>query len=183
MILSLWRGFIREMISLIGLVAAFLLASRLSGYAGDFLSQWLPNETVADIAGFGLVFILVMLLVGIVGAIIRKLVDLAGLTATDRTLGLFFGIARGILLIAVAFLIYTSYSKPDPVWAKHSLLTPYAIQLGDLLGQAIPEEYPFSRQGGAKYASPQLPKFSRVMKDIPTGDKEAIKDIIQQHIK
>jgi len=140
MILSLWRGFIREIISLIGLVAAFLLASRTSGYAGDFLGQWLPNSTVADIAGFGLVFVLVMLAVGIVGVVIRKLVDMADLTATDRTLGVFFGVARGFLLIAVSFLIFTSYSSAKADWLKKSMLAPYAIQMGDLLGQAIPEE-------------------------------------------
>ncbi len=145
MVLSLWRGFIREIISLIGLVAAFLIASRSSAAAGDVLERWIPNGTVADIAGFALVFVLVMMLAGLVGSIIRKLVDLAELTATDRTLGMFFGLARGVLLIALCFLVYTSYTRPDARWVKQSLLAPYAIQLGDLLGRAIPAGYPFSR--------------------------------------
>ncbi|MBL1353364.1 MAG: CvpA family protein [Zetaproteobacteria bacterium] len=183
MVLSLWRGFIREMISLIGLVAAFLLASRTSGYAGDFLSQWLPNSTMADMAGFVLVFVLVMLAVGIVGVIVRKIIDMADLTATDRTLGVFFGVARGFLLIAVSFLIYTSYSSAKPDWLKQSLLAPYAVQMGDLLGQVIPKEYPFSRAGGAKLRSPQLSKVIHSIQDMSTGDKESIKDIIQQHTK
>lgn len=183
MILSLWRGFVREVIALFGLVAAFLLASRTSGYAGDFLGQWLPNSTLADIAGFGLVFVLVMLTVGVVGAIVRKLVDMADLTATDRTLGVFFGMARGLLLISVSFLIYTSYSSVKPDWLKQSMLAPYAIQMGDLLGQVIPEEYPFSRQGDAALPSPQLSKVIHSIQDIPSDDKESIKDMIQQHIK
>ena len=99
MVLSLWRGFVREVISLIGLVLAFLAASRLSGSTGDFLGQWIGNATVADIAGFALIFIIVMIVVGLIGAVIRKLVDMAALTATDRTLGIFFGAARGMLLI------------------------------------------------------------------------------------
>ncbi|PJA31995.1 MAG: colicin V production protein, partial [Zetaproteobacteria bacterium CG_4_9_14_3_um_filter_53_7] len=49
MVLSLWRGFVREIISLIGLVAAFLLASQFSGQAGEFISPWIDNPTVADI--------------------------------------------------------------------------------------------------------------------------------------
>ena len=184
MILSLWRGFVREIISLIGLVAAFLTASRTSGMTGDFLGTWIPNSTTADIAGFVIVFVLVMILVGIIGALIRKLVDMADLTATDRTLGMFFGVARGILLIAVSFLIYTSYSKTDQTWAKQSLLTPYAIQAGDLLGQAIPEGYPFSRQGQAKLPSPQQNHAPNTMlKDIPINDKAALKSIIQQNLK
>jgi len=183
MILSLWRGFVREVISLIGLAAAFLLASRTSGYAGEFLSQWLPNHTVADIAGFALVFVLVMLMVGIVGAVVRKLVDMADLTATDRMLGVFFGIARGFLLIAVSFLIYTSYSTDKPEWLKQSMLAPYAVKMGDLLGQAIPKEYPFSRQGGAKLPSPQLSKVFHAIQNQAEDGKESIKDMIQHHIK
>jgi len=184
MVLSLWRGFVREIISLIGLVAAFLVASRTSGNMGDFLTTWIPNSTTADIAGFIMVFVLIMVLVGIIGAIIRKLVYLADLTATDRTLGIFFGIARGFLLIALCFLIYSSYSKPDQAWAKNSLLTPYAIQLANLLGQAIPQGYPFSRQGQAKLPSPQSnTNHKTILSDIPIGDKEAMKSIIQQHLK
>ena len=184
MILSLWRGFIREIISLIGLVAAFLIASRTSGNAGDFLGQWIPNSTTADIAGFIVIFVIVMILVGLIGALIRKLVDMADLTATDRTLSIFFGIARGLLLIGLAFLIYTSYSKADQAWAKNSLLTPYAVQMGNLLGEVIPAGYPFSRQGQAKLASPQSNiQPSSSLKDIPIGDKEALKSIIQQTLK
>jgi len=184
-VLSLWRGFVREIISLIGLVAAFFAASRASGYAGDFLGKWIPNGTVSDIAGFALVFVLIMLVVGIIGMIIRKLVDMADLTATDRTLGIFFGAARGILLIALSFLIYTSYAKPDYSWMKTSLLTPYAIQAGDMLGEAIPEGYPFSRQGGAAVkAAPQEKKATeKVVDRIPVMDKKKLESIIQDSMK
>ena len=184
-VLSLWRGFVREIISLIGLVAAFFAASRASGQAGDFLGQWITNGTVADIAGFALVFILIMLIIGIIGAIIRKLVDMADLTATDRTLGIFFGAARGLLLIGLALLIYTSYAKPDQQWMKESLLTPYAIELGDLLGEAIPEGYPFSRQGSAaKLLSPQKkPIAEKLIDRIPAADKKELQSIIQDSMK
>jgi len=183
MVLSLWRGFVREIISLIGLVAAFLIASRVSASAGSFLGQWISNGTLADIAGFGLVFVIIMLLVGIIGAIIRKLVDLADLTATDRTLGVFFGLARGLMLIALCFLVYTSYTKPDASWLKKSLLAPYAISLGDLLGKAIPEGYPFSRQGDGKPTTPKLPKASAPDADIPAKDQQALKSIIENSLK
>lgn len=178
MVLSLWRGFVREMISLIGLVAAFLIASRTSGATGDFLGQWISNGTVADIAGFALVFIVVMILVALIGAIIRKLVDLADLTATDRTLGVFFGAARGLLLIALCFLVYTSYTKPDAPWIKKSLLAPYAINLGDMLGRAIPSNYPFSRQGPAARVVPQKSDKVPLTDIIPVKDKQALKAII-----
>ena len=178
MVLSLWRGFVREVISLIGLVAAFLIASRLSGQTGDFFGQWISNGTVADIAGFVLIFIVVMIVVGLIGAIIRRLVDLAALSATDRTLGIFFGAARGMGLIALCFLVYTSYSKVDEPWLKESKLTPYAIELGEILGGLIPQGYPFSRQGGAQLPSPQATNTS-IQNMIPMKDKAALKSIIE----
>jgi membrane protein required for colicin V production len=179
MVLSLSRGFVREVISLIGLVLAFLIASRISGPAGDYLGEWIPNSTMADIAGFVIIFIIVMVVVGLTGAVIRKLVDLAALTATDRTLGIFFGAARGMLLIALCFLVYTSYTKPDAPWLKKSTLTPYAIQLGELLGQAIPEGYPFSRKGSAKHSSPQKMNNTQLQDVIPFKDKQALKSILE----
>jgi len=184
-VLSLWRGFVREIISLIGLVAAFFAASRVSGQAGEFLGQWITNGTVADIAGFALVFVLIMLIVGIIGAIIRKLVDMADLTATDRTLGIFFGAARGLLLISLSFLIYTSYAKPDHKWMQESMLTPYAIEAGDMLGEAIPEGYPFSRQGdAAKPATSKKETLPEKLADrIPVADKKELQSIIQDSMK
>ncbi|MDX8395159.1 MAG: CvpA family protein [Mariprofundaceae bacterium] len=181
MVLSLWRGFVREIISLIGLVAAFFIASRASGMAGDFLGKWITSGTIADIAGFVLIFVLIMLIVGLIGVMIRKLVDMADLTATDRTLGIFFGLARGMLLISLAFLIFTSYSKGNEPWMKKSLLTPYAMQMSELLGKAIPEGYPFSRQGNTvKLPSPQ--KTSLVNR-IPTKDKQELKSFFQEQMK
>ncbi len=179
MVLSLSRGFVREVISLIGLVLAFLVASRISGPAGDYLGAWIPNSTMADIAGFATIFIIVMIVAGLTGAAIRKLVDLAALTATDRTLGIFFGAARCMLLIALCFLIYTSYTKPNAPWLKQSVLTPYAIQLSNMLGQAIPEGYPFSRKGSAKQASPQKMNNIRLQDIIPVKDKQALKSILE----
>jgi len=179
MVLSLWRGFVREIISLVGLVAAFIVASRLSGQTGDFLGRWISKGTVADIAGFVLIFVVVMIVVGLIGVIIRRLVDMAALTATDRTLGIFFGAARGMGLIALCFLVYTSYTKPDASWLKQSKLTPYAVDLGNMLGTLIPQQYPFSRQGGAAhYASPQSTN-SRIKNMIPMKDREALKSIIE----
>jgi len=178
MVLSLWRGFVREIISLIGLVAAFLAASRTSGMAADLMHGWVPNTTVANITGFVLIFVAVMVIVALIGAFIRKLVDMADLTATDRTLGMFFGFARGLLLIGLFFLIYTSYVKQDAPWMKKSMLAPYAIEMGHLLGKAIPEKYPFSRQSGGKLKQSKIPAIR-----IPGKDKETIKSIIRQSMQ
>ena len=186
MVLSLWRGFVREIISLIGLLAAFVVASHTSAVTGDFLGQWMPKGTVSDIAGFVLVFVIVMVVVGLIGAIVRKLVDVAQLSATDRTLGMIFGFVRGLLLIGLCFMIFSTYDPHyDQPWLKESRLTPYAIRLGETLGRAIPKGYPFSRQGKAASVPLLHNKGTRPddQGDIPAHDRELMKSIIQKSMK
>ncbi|RMG92281.1 MAG: CvpA family protein [Zetaproteobacteria bacterium] len=146
MILAFYRGFIREAIALIGLVASFLIAQQLTGAAGSFLSTWVANRGIADILGFTLVFIIALIFMGLLGATLGKLMDMAEISGTDRGLGLVFGLARGLLLIAIVALIYSSYGKLDKPWLKESILAPYAMKLGELLGQTLPENCPLSRK-------------------------------------
>lgn len=189
MVLSLWRGFVREIISLVGLVLAFFLASRFAGDASDFLDQWITQNNLANIAAFILIFVLVMFIVGALGFIVRKLVDMAALTATDRTLGMFFGAARGLLLIGTAFLMYTAYAKPDMPFLQKSLLTPYAVQLSEFIGKTIPADYPFSTQEGG--SAPAIPSAGDMMKtavdkakdSITPQDQEAMKDLLMNTLK
>jgi membrane protein required for colicin V production len=186
MVLSLWRGFVREIISLVGLVLAIFIAGRFSGNAGDFFGQWITQSSLANIAGFILMFVLVMFIVGAIGFIVRKLVDMAALTATDRTLGLFFGAARGMLLIGTAFLVYTAYAKPDQQWMTKSVISPYAIQLSELIGKTIPDGYPFSTQGEGKSAAPTMTTqqaIDTVQKHISPEDQEAMKSLLMETLK
>jgi len=189
MVLSLWRGFVREIISLVGLVLAFFLASRFAGDASGLLDQWITQNNLANIAAFVLIFVLVMFIVGAIGFIVRKLVDMAALTATDRTLGMFFGAARGMLLIGTAFLMYTAYAKPDMPFLQKSLLTPYAIQLSEVIGKTIPVDYPFSTQEGGSVPQPasageMLKKAAKTAKDqITPQDQQAMKDLLMDTLK
>ena len=164
--ISLIRGFVREAISLAGLVAAFFVASHFSPVAADWYAAWLPSAVLRELAGFATLFVLVTMAAGLVGWLAGKLVDAAHLTATDRMLGLFFGAARGLLLIGLAFLIYTSLAgRPGP-WIAESKLAPYAIRLGEWIGGLIPKGYPFSRQG--------------MKADIPLVDRARLEKLLEK---
>lgn len=180
-ILALWMGLVRIAVLLIGLVVAFLAASHLSHIASSLLSDWIPSQTAADTAGFALVFIIVMVIAGLIGTLINKLFDLANISWLDRVLGMIVGVASGLLVVAVGFLIYTSYTTPNSGWVKKSMLAPYAIQMGDMLGKAIPEDYPFSRQG--KSGSAESASAKNDTPTIPVEDKNALKSLIESQMK
>ncbi|RMH60113.1 MAG: CvpA family protein [Zetaproteobacteria bacterium] len=174
-IVSFYRGFIREAISLLGLIVAFFAAQQLSGSAGRVLSHWIANRGVADILGFVLVFIVALVVMGLIAAFLGKLMDLAELSGTDRGLGLLFGIARGLLLIAIAALLFMSYGKTNQNWVKRSQLAPYAMQLGGLLGTLLPANCPLSRQYQQHGHRPKPTRFE-------TSDRDALKALLQRHL-
>ncbi len=163
--ISLVRGFVREAISLAGLVAAFFAAGHFSPVAAGWFTPWLKMPALSEIAGFAAIFALVSLAFGLLGWLAGRLVDAAHLTATDRTLGLFFGAARGVLLVGLAFLIYTSLADRPGDWVRQSRLAPYAIRLADTIGRWIPEGYPFSRRSGrAEIPLPDRARLERMLK-------------------
>ncbi len=173
MVFAFYRGFIREAISLLGLVASFLIAQQLTGSAGKFLSTWVANRGIADILGFTLVFIIALIFTGLLGASLGKLMDMAEISGTDRGLGLMFGLARGLLLVAIMALIYSSYGKLDKPWLKESILAPYAMKLGELLGQTLPENCPLSRKhAGDRHA----------VKPPATDERMALSAIIERNM-
>jgi len=184
MVLSIWRGFVREIISLIGLILAFIAASQLSAHVGALFSSWIESKAISNIIGFVLIFVLVMFTIGLIGVLIRKLVDLAALTATDRTLGIFFGAARGMLLVGFGFLVFTSYSTTTSTWMSKSMITPYALQLSDLMGKTIPAGYPFSTQGTLDQLTTSKPEkimqqaIKTVTNHITTEEQSALKSLL-----
>ncbi|QLB21306.1 colicin V synthesis protein [Vespertiliibacter pulmonis] len=131
LLVSLWRGFVSEVLSLAGWVIAFFIASKFyqpmslvllqinSSYLQN--SEYLRNGIAATI-----LFIAVLIVSGIINALLAKLVDKTGLSGTDRVLGAGFGILRGIFIVAaILFFLdtFTQFSQ-STLW-KESQLIPH----------------------------------------------------------
>jgi membrane protein required for colicin V production len=115
--LGLWRGLIYEMLSLAGWVAAFLVAQH---WASE-LAAWMPvaqtNPSVRHAVAFVLLFVGAAFVAGWLAWAARKLVAVVGLRPVDRTLGLVFGLARGlVLLLAVAVVVSLMGLGTQPWW-------------------------------------------------------------------
>ncbi|QIW16410.1 colicin V synthesis protein [Pasteurellaceae bacterium RH1A] len=129
-LVSLWRGFVREVMSLVGWVAAFLIANAfypyLSGYLTQINSAYLQNEYIRNAIAAGILFIAVLIVAGIINALIGQLVDKTGLSGTDRVLGAAFGGLRGVLIVAAALFFFDSFTQASQSeWWKESQLIPH----------------------------------------------------------
>lgn len=111
------RGFVGVLASLVAWVLAGWVAFRFGGQAAVMVAGGAPPGVGQLFAGYALSFIAVLLVVGVVGWLVRRLVHSVGLSGLDRALGLALGAARGALMACVLVLLLGLTSMPrEPEW-------------------------------------------------------------------
>lgn len=140
-ILSLFRGLVREVLSLVAWVVAgwvaYKYAGPLSSRMGDVVS--VPSVRMA-LAFIGLL-ITVLLVFGVVNFLIGKLIETTGLSATDRMLGVVFGVARGAAIITVLVMLAGLTPVPRDPWWRESMFLPRFEQLAKVAIAWLPPEF------------------------------------------
>jgi len=130
--ISLWRGFVREAISLAGWVAAFIVANMLVEPMAGLLSGLISNVTGRYVVAYAILFIATLMLAGLAGILARQIVRATGLSVLDRLLGTAFGFARGVIVILVVVFIIRQLLPPqDLQWLELSQLMPHLDVLAD----------------------------------------------------
>ncbi len=139
--LGAWRGLVFEVLSVLGWIAAFVLAQWFAPEVAARLPLGEASETVRYCAGFVIVFIVAAFAAGLLTALVRKLVQVVGLRPVDRVLGMFFGALRGlVLLLAGTVVVYLVSFDTQPWWQEShgaALLT----DLLHVVRPMLPEEF------------------------------------------
>lgn len=132
-LLSLIRGLVREVLALAAWVVAFLAANVLAGEVAPWLPDAIPTEALRLLAGFVMVFVVVLIAVSALAILASKLVKSAGLGVEDRVLGGVFGLARGMLVVMILVLLAGLTSLPrQPVWRNAVLSDPLVVFAGSI---------------------------------------------------
>lgn len=138
-LMGLWRGLIRESLSLVGWILAFWVATQFSYLFAPYLADLITTPSLQLGVAFGLLFVAVLFLSSLVTVLICQVVDATGLTGTDRTLGMIFGFGRGALAVAVLVMLAGLTPLPQDPWWQESVLIPQVQPLVDWVKQALPE--------------------------------------------
>ncbi|MDD9980730.1 MAG: CvpA family protein [Gammaproteobacteria bacterium] len=139
-VISLMRGFIREALSLAGWIAAFWVALAFSGKAAAWLVGYVSVPSVRVGIAFAAIFFGVLLLCGIVLRLAGLLVERTGMSGTDRTLGIVFGVLRGVVVTAVLVLLAGLTALPRDPWWNQSVLLPHLVELANEVRAFLPPD-------------------------------------------
>ncbi len=125
---GIFRGLVRELLSLLFLVAALAIAFFYYRDAGLLLNELVGNRGLADFAGFLMVLALVAAAGSLFISLVSKHLVVGPLKVVDRLLGAAFGLLRGILLSGLVIYSFLAFPlNPEPL--DRSLLAPALTRL------------------------------------------------------
>jgi membrane protein required for colicin V production len=147
-VLAYSRGFVREAMAIVGwvgaTVVAFIFADQVEPLVrqipilGDFIGD---SCELAIIAAFAAVFAVALVVVSIFTPLFSSVVQRSALGGIDQGLGFFFGVLRGIILVAVAFFVYeTIFAAQDFAVVDESRSAQVFAQLTTQIEDQNPEQ-------------------------------------------
>jgi membrane protein required for colicin V production len=125
-VISTLRGLVKEILSLLGWIVAFVVANAYGAKLAPMLPEIVPGETARLIMAFVVLFLGVRILMGLLSLAIGAVITATGLTLADRGLGGLFGLARGIVIVLAAVILCGMTSIPQQDFWRNALLSPMA---------------------------------------------------------
>ncbi|MDX4066006.1 CvpA family protein [Aliarcobacter skirrowii] len=135
---GLFKGFIKEVFGLLGIVGAIFIASRISLEVGNVVASVLniENESTIKLLGFIISVIAIWFVIYSLGIIVSKIFSASGLGIFDRVLGFVFGAAKVFLIfsiIAYAINSIDSFKKSIDENFSNSIVMPHLISVGSYI--------------------------------------------------
>ncbi len=155
MLAAFFRGFIKVLFSLGGLVLGLVLAAW--NYASLALRlTLLPSPAARQVAAFLLILVVVMVAFTFAAGLLRKAVSAVGLGLFDRVLGGLFGFVRGVLLGVACMMAFAAFA---PQWEplKNSQLAPYFLSGAHAVSFIVPAHFARQVSDGATHLLQKSP--------------------------
>ena len=146
-LLAYSRGFVREAMAIAGWIGATILAFifadtvqpliRQIPVVGDFIGD---SCELSIIASFAAVFAVALVVVSIFTPLFSSLIQRSALGGLDQGFGFLFGVARGVLLVTVAFFVYqTVLSSQQIDMVENSRSAKVFSKMTGQIGERDPE--------------------------------------------
>ena len=134
------RGLARTVLDILGLLAAFLVASRFAGRAAAWFAFTGWSDEARTLLGYVTLFGLVVLAAELAGWLVRKFLKAAKLGFVDRLAGGAVGLVAAVLAAALLILPVVAYSSAGESLLDRSSLAPYVVAVADLAATVVPDD-------------------------------------------
>lgn len=149
-ILAWSRGFVRESLAILGWVAAAVLAFLFAATVRPMIAQLPVLERflgdsceLATIAGFAVVFAVALVVFSIITPLFSSVVQRSALGGIDQGMGFLFGAARGILIVAIAFIVYDRVITGQQIaMVENSRSAQVFAKMSGQMDEQIPDDAP-----------------------------------------
>ncbi len=125
-VISTLRGLVKEILSLVSWIVAFVVANMFSAQLAPMLPEAVPGDAMRLIVAFIALFIGVRLLMALLMMAVDAIIKASGLSLADRGLGGLFGLARGIVIVLAAVIVAGMTALPKEDFWKDAMLSPMA---------------------------------------------------------
>jgi len=137
---GLFRGLVKEVASIIGVLGGFYLAYSYYRNLGAYLGWLTSNESYRLIIGFLIIFCGVLILVAVLAMIIKYLLKIAYMGWADRIGGVIFGLVKGVLIVSILFLLLTAFLPKNAAVMNKSIFAPYISKVSEKLAKVVSQE-------------------------------------------
>ena len=157
-IIGIFRGFLNEVLSLAVWIIALWVAFRFAIQLGAVFIHYVAQPGIRYAIGFTLLLLATLIIGGLIRWILNKIVEGTGLSGLNRSIGLVFGLIRGILLVAICLVAAKFTALPTmPAW-QHSVLAPHFQPLVNLFQHWLPADWsPHAANTAATTSSATVP--------------------------
>lgn len=139
------RGFVKEALSIVAWVGAAFAALYGSAYLLPMAGRQLPKGPATEVVAGIVLFLVVLVVLSLLTSAVSRRVKQSGLSAVDRSLGLVFGLLRGVVLVCLGYLALAWALPPDerqqPAWMTHARTLPFLETGADRLRALVPAAY------------------------------------------
>ena len=129
LIRGLFKGLIGELSGIIGVVAGFYGAYTYYPLIIPYIQKWIQSPGIRNLVSFSLLFCAILIVISLLSVLIRKILDLVFLGWVDRTFGLVFGAAKGVLIVSVLFIMITAFLPKNSNILTGSKLSPHVAEV------------------------------------------------------
>jgi membrane protein required for colicin V production len=136
--LAMVRGFTREVLSVFSWAVAAVAALYLTPKYYTVLQPYIDKPSIAQIVFAAAVFVVSLIVVSLITFRISDKVLDSRVGALDRTLGFIFGLARGFLLVAIVFILFTALARDQPDWVRNARSYPILQQTQVAIESLLP---------------------------------------------